>query len=134
MAAFIFSRMILAGEPIPLYNNGDMRRDFTYIDDIVDGILSCLDRPPSADGGGTPFRLYNLGNSKSERLLDFIAVIEKTLGRKAEVELLPMQPGDVKETYADISNSQKDLGFEPAVTIEEGVPRFINWYREYYGA
>ena len=134
MAAFIFSRKILAGEPIPVYNNGDMRRDFTYIDDIVAGILACLDHPPSADAGALPFRLYNLGNNKSERLMDFIALIEKTLGREAEVELLPMQPGDVKETYADISSSQRDFGFEPAVTIDEGVPRFIEWYREYYSA
>jgi UDP-glucuronate 4-epimerase len=134
MAAFIFSRKILAGEPIPVYNNGDMRRDFTYIDDIVAGILACLDRPPPADTDVPPFRLYNLGNNKGERLMDFIALIEKTLGRKAEVELLPMQPGDVKETYADISSSQRDLGFHPAVTIDEGVPRFIEWYREYYGA
>ena len=134
MAAFIFSRKILAGEPIPVYNNGDMRRDFTYIDDIVAGILACLDRPPTADAGEPPFRLYNLGNNKGERLMDFIALIEKTLGRKAEVELLPMQPGDVKETYADISSSQRDFGFHPAVTIDEGVPRFIEWYREYYGA
>ena len=134
MAAFIFSRMILAGEPIPVYNNGDMRRDFTYIDDIVAGILACLDRPPSADADAPPFRLYNLGNNKSERLMDFIALIEKTLGRKAEVELLPMQPGDVKETYADISSAQRDFGFQPTVIIDQGVPRFIEWYREYYGA
>ena len=133
MAAFIFSRKILAGEPIPVYNNGDMRRDFTYIDDIVAGILACLDRPPPADTGTPPFRLYNLGNNKGERLMDFIALIEKTLGRKAKVELLPMQPGDVKETYADISSSQRDFGFHPAVTIDEGVSRFIEWYREYYG-
>ena len=132
MAAFIFSRKILAGEPIPVYNNGDMRRDFTYIDDIVAGILASLDRPPAIEAGAPPFRLYNLGNNKSERLMDFIALIEKTLGRKAEVELLPMQPGDVKESYADISSSQRDLGFQPKVTIDQGVPRFIEWYREYY--
>ena len=132
MAAFIFSRKILAGEPIPVYNNGDMRRDFTYIDDIVAGILASLDRPPAIEAGAPPFRIYNLGNNKSERLMDFIALIEKTLGRKAEVELLPMQPGDVKESYADISSSQRDLGFQPKVTIDQGVPRFIEWYREYY--
>jgi UDP-glucuronate 4-epimerase len=132
MAAFIFSRKILAGEPIPVYNNGDMRRDFTYIDDIVAGILASLARPPAIEAGAPPFRIYNLGNNKSERLMDFIALIEKTLGRKAEVELLPMQPGDVKESYADISSSQRDLGFQPKVTIDQGVPRFIEWYREYY--
>ena len=132
MAAFIFSRKILTGEPIPVYNNWDMRRDFTYIDDVVAGILASLDRPPAIEAGAPPFRIYNLGNNKSERLMDFIALIEKTLGRKAELELLPMQPGDVKESYADISSSQRDLGFQPKVTIDQGVPRFIEWYREYY--
>ena len=132
MAAFIFTRKIIAGEPIPVFNRGDMHRDFTYIDDIVSGVLACLDRPPVA-GEGAPNRVYNLGNHRSETLTDFIAEIEKALGRKAKVELLAMQPGDVKETYADIEASRRDLGFEPKTAISEGVPRFISWYREFYG-
>ncbi len=133
MSAFIFTRKILAGEPIPVFNHGDMRRDFTFIDDIVGGILACLDRPPAAADGLPPCRLYNLGNHRSERLTDFIAVIEQALGIKAEMQLLPMQPGDVKETFADIDASQRDLGFEPKTTIAEGIPRFVAWYRGYYG-
>ncbi len=130
MAAFIFTRKILAGEPIPVFNQGDMRRDFTYIDDIVAGVIGCLDSPP-ADRSQS--RVYNLGNNRSERLLDYIAIIEEALGRKAEVELLPMQPGDVKETYADIADSTRDFGFVPKTPIAEGIPRFIAWYRDFYG-
>jgi UDP-glucuronate 4-epimerase len=132
MAAFIFTRKIIAGEPIPVFNRGDMHRDFTYIDDIVAGVLACLDRPPIA-GDGTPNRVYNLGNHRSEALTDFIAEIEKALGLKAKVELMAMQPGDVKETYADIEASRRDLGFEPKTAISDGVPRFIAWFREFYG-
>ena len=131
MAAFIFTSKILKGEPIPVFNSGDMRRDFTYIDDIVAGVLGCLDNPP-ATGGAAPYRLYNLGNSRSEKLLDYIAVIEEALGRKATFERLPMQTGDVKETFADISAAQKDFGFSPKTTIREGLPRFIEWYRGFY--
>jgi UDP-glucuronate 4-epimerase len=132
MAAFIFTSKILKGEPIPVFNSGDMRRDFTYIDDIVAGVLGCLDNPPAAIDGAAPYRLYNLGNSRSEKLLDYIAVIEEALGRKAEFERLPMQTGDVKETFADISAAQKDFGFSPKTTIREGLPRFIEWYRAFY--
>ena len=128
MAAFIFTRKILAGEPIPVFNQGDMRRDFTYIDDIVAGVLACLDRPP-ADGAA----IYNIGNHRAEPLMRFISVLEEALGQKAETELLPMQPGDVKETYADISDTRRDFGFAPTTTIDEGIPRFVAWYREYYG-
>jgi UDP-glucuronate 4-epimerase len=131
MAAFIFTSKILKGEPIPVFNSGDMRRDFTYIDDIVAGVLGCLDNPP-ATGGAAPYRLYNLGNSRSEKLLDYITVIEEALGRKATFELLPMQTGDVKETFADISAAQKDFSFSPKTTIREGLPRFIDWYRSFY--
>ncbi len=131
MAAFIFTRKILAGEPIPVFNHGDMRRDFTYIDDIVAGVLACLDRPP-ADGAAHA-RLYNIGNHRSEPLMRFISVLEEALGRKAEIELLPMQPGDVKETHADIADTRRDFGFAPTTTIDEGIPRFVAWYREYYG-
>ena len=130
MAAFIFTRKILAGEPIPVFNHGDMRRDFTYIDDIVAGVLACLDRPP-ADGAARA-RVYNIGNHRAEPLMRFISVLEEALGQKAETELLPMQPGDVKETYADIADTRRDFGFAPTTTIDEGIPRFVAWYREYY--
>lgn len=134
MAAFLFTRQILAGDPIQVFNKGDMRRDFTYIDDIVTGVVNCLDRPPPADNGsGSRHRLYNLGNRRPERLLDFIGLIEAALGRSAVFELLPMQPGDVPETYADIETSRRDLDFEPKTSISEGIPRFIEWYRWYYG-
>jgi len=132
MAAFIFTRKILAGEPIPVFNHGDMRRDFTFIDDIVAGVVGCLDHPPSSSDPLN--RLYNIGNSSSEALMDYIGLIEQALGRKAEFEFLPMQPGDVKETYADIEATRRDFGFEPKTPITEGIPRFIDWYRDYYGA
>jgi UDP-glucuronate 4-epimerase len=133
MAAFIFTRKILAGEPIPVFNNGDMRRDFTYIDDVVAGVVNCLDRPPNADRAAGNHRLYNLGNHRPELLLDFISTLESTLGRKAVIELLPMQSGDVKETYADIEASRRDLDFEPKTSIAEGIPRFVSWFRDRYG-
>jgi UDP-glucuronate 4-epimerase len=126
MALFLFTRAILRGEPIKVYNHGRMRRDFTYIDDIVQGVLASLGRP-------VPYAIYNLGNSRAEDLLDFIACIEKTLGKRAEKLLLPLQPGDVVETCADISESTRDLGFQPTTRIEEGIERFIAWYRSYYG-
>lgn len=132
MAAFIFVRNILSGQPIHVFNGGDMKRDFTYIDDIANGVLQCLDSPPPPVGNDAPCRLYNIGNSRSENLMDFIAVIEKTLGMKAEIEFRPMQLGDVKETYADIAAARRDFGYEPATSINEGIPRFIEWYREYY--
>ncbi|HEY7608448.1 MAG TPA: NAD-dependent epimerase/dehydratase family protein [Alphaproteobacteria bacterium] len=141
MSAFIFTRAILAGQPIKVFNRGDMRRDFTYIDDITAGVLAALDRPPTLPspasggglGGGAPHRLYNLGNSRSEELLDFIAAIETALGKKAIIEPAPMQPGDVKDTYADIAASRRDLGFAPKTTIREGIPKFVAWYRAFYG-
>jgi len=132
MAAFIFARKILANEPIQVFNHGDMRRDFTYIDDIVAGVLGCLDRPPNG-ADGPPCRLYNIGNHRSEALMDFIGIIEASLGRKATVEFMPMQAGDIKETYVDIEDTRRDFGFEPTTTIADGVPRFIDWYRDYYG-
>jgi UDP-glucuronate 4-epimerase len=134
MAAFIFIRKILAGEPIPVFNNGNMRRDFTYIDDIVAGVLACLDKPPVAQEGSAPNRVYNLGNNNAEPLMRFISVLEDTLGQKAEIDFQPLQTGDVPETSADISETQRDFGFEPKTTIDEGLPRLVAWYREYYGA
>ena len=134
MAYWKFTEAILAGKPIRVFNHGDMKRDFTYIDDIVAGILAALDKPP-ADGGAEapPHRVYNIGNHRAEPLPRLIEVLEQAVGRKAEQILEPMQPGDVKETYADISAIQRDLGFAPTVSIDEGLPRFVAWYKERYG-
>jgi UDP-glucuronate 4-epimerase len=131
MAAWIFAEAILAGRPIRVFNRGAMRRDFTYIDDIVEGVLAALDRPP-AEGAAPPYRLYNLGNHRSEELTRFIAVLEAALGRKAVMELAPMEPGDVPATFADISESTRDLGFRPITPIDDGLPRFAAWYRAYH--
>jgi UDP-glucuronate 4-epimerase len=136
MAAFIFTRQIIANEPIKLFNRGEMWRDFTYIDDIVNGVVRVLDRPPADNrkkNGAPPHRVYNLGNHRSEKLTDFIAEIERALQRKAQVTLEPMQPGDVAKTYADIEASRRDLGFEPSTPIRVGIPKFIDWYKDYYG-
>ncbi len=138
MAMWLFAEAILQGRPIRVFNNGDMRRDFTYIDDIVAGVVAALDHPPGDEGaekaGGSksPHRLYNIGNHRSEALGRMIDVIEEACGRKAIREYHPMQPGDVRETYADISAIRRDLGFEPATTIDVGVPRFVDWFRRYH--
>jgi UDP-glucuronate 4-epimerase len=129
MAPILFAKAIAAGEPIKVFNHGEMWRDFTYIDDIVDGILRALDRPAS---GTPPHALYNLGNHKSEKLTDFIAEIEKALGKKAQMIKAPMQPGDVPATYADIEASTRDLGYEPTTPISAGIPKFVAWFRDYY--
>jgi UDP-glucuronate 4-epimerase len=137
MAMWIFTQKILAGETIQVFNHGKMRRDFTFIDDIVTGIVACLDNPPADDGqpkaGGSlaPHRLYNIGNHRSEELMRMIGLVEKACGRKAEVEFLPLQPGDVPETFADIEAIQSELGFAPTTPIDEGVPIFVSWYRRY---
>ena len=133
MAAWLFTEAILAGKPITVFNHGDMMRDFTYVDDIATGVVAALDSPPADDGETPPQRLYNIGNNRSERLMDFIAVLEDAIGIKAEKEFAPLQPGDVKETYADISAIQRDLSFNPTTTIAEGIPRFVDWYRQYHG-
>lgn len=133
MAAFIFTRAIFLGEPIKIFNNGDMRRDFTYVDDVVEGVLAVLDAPPSGAGEAAPHRIYNIGNNRSEPLLRYVELLEKAIGRPAEKELAPMQPGDVKETYADIEAIRRDHGFEPKTSIDEGIPRFVAWYRDYHG-
>ncbi|MGE0737048.1 MAG: NAD-dependent epimerase/dehydratase family protein [Alphaproteobacteria bacterium] len=132
MSAYLFTDAILKGEPIHVFNHGRMRRDFTYIDDIVAGVLGALDRPPPKDGPGAPHRLYNLGNHRSEALMDFIATIERAIGRKATIKFEPMQPGDVPETYADIESSQRDLGFQPTTSIAVGIPKFVEWFRKYH--
>ena len=129
MAAYLFTRAILAEQPINVFNHGKMARDFTYIDDIVAGTVAAHDRPPAA---GAPQRIYNLGNHRPEQLVDFIAVLERLLGRSARKELLPLQPGDVPESFADIEASRRDLGFDPRTTIEIGLARFVEWYKQYH--
>jgi UDP-glucuronate 4-epimerase len=130
MAAYLFTDAIMAGRPIDVFNEGRMSRDFTYIDDIVTGIVGAVNLTAQQSG---EHRIYNLGNHQPESLLDFIAIIERSLGRSAIKNLLPMQPGDVPATYADIEPARRDLGFEPATRISEGLPRFIDWYRAYHG-
>jgi UDP-glucuronate 4-epimerase len=132
MALWIFTKAIFAGEPIPIFNNGDMRRDFTYVDDIVDGTLRALDNPPVSQGDGPPHRVFNIGNHRSEELMTLVEILEREIGKKAERQLLPMQDGDVKETYADISAIQEATGYQPRTSIEEGIPAFVKWYRDYY--
>jgi UDP-glucuronate 4-epimerase len=129
MAPFLFTGKILAGEPIKIFNRGEMWRDFTYIDDIVNGVVRALDRPAS---GTPPHAIYNLGNHRSEKLMDFIGAIEKAAGRKAEMIFEPMQPGDVQRTYADIEASRRDLGFEPTIPISVGIPKLVEWYKGHY--
>ena len=134
MAAYLFTRAIVAGEPIQVFNEGRMARDFTYIDDIVAGTIAAHDRAPALTvTDGVPHRLYNLGNHRPEKLLDFIGVLERELGRTARKELLPLQLGDVPESFADIEASRRDLGFEPKTTIEVGLARFVEWYKQYNG-
>jgi UDP-glucuronate 4-epimerase len=130
MAAFLFTDAIMKGKPIRVFNDGNMWRDFTYVDDIVAGVLAAMARKPS---NSPPHAVYNLGNHKSEKLTDFIAEIERALNRKASYQFEPMQPGDVERTYADIDASRRDLDFDPKTPIREGVPRFVQWYRGYYG-
>ncbi|MGV3486815.1 MAG: NAD-dependent epimerase [Planctomycetaceae bacterium] len=144
MALFLFTRAILRGEPIEVFNQGNMRRDFTYIDDIVEGIYRTSEQiaEPSSTWTGAspdpatsaaPYRVYNIGNNEPISLIDFIEVIEKCLGRKAVRKMMPMQPGDVPQTYADIDALQSAIGFRPETPIETGVARFVQWYRDYYG-
>ncbi len=130
MSAFIFTKAILENKPIPVFNYGDMRRNFTYIDDIVLGTINCLFNLNSKSD--KLHNLYNLGNNRAEKLMDFIQELEKQLNTKARLDLLPMQPGDVKETIADITESQQDFGFTPKTNIQEGLKKFVNWYKEYY--
>ena len=132
MAYYKFTRKILAGEPIQIYNNGDMYRDFTYIDDIVEGMESILCNPPARNDKGVSYKLYNIGNNKPEKLMDYIETLERCLGRTAVKEFLPMQPGDVYQTYADITGLKQDYDFTPHTTIDEGLNKFVKWYREYY--
>ena len=132
MAYFKFANKIRKGEPIQIYNHGDMYRDFTYVDDIVTGIEHMLCNPPTANELGDLYKVYNIGNHKPEQLMHFIEVLEQALGQKAEKEYLPMQPGDVYQTYADVTDLQKDFDFKPETTIEEGLGKFAVWYKKYY--
>ncbi len=143
MALFIFTKAILEGKPIEVFNHGKMRRDFTYIDDIVEGIVRTLDHAaqpnpawaadrPDPGTSSAPARIYNIGNHQPVELLYFIDVLERALGKKAEKKLMPLQPGDVPATYADIDDLARDVGFAPATPIEEGIPSFVKWYREFY--
>ena len=139
MAPWLFTDAILAGRPIRIFNNGDMLRDFTYVDDVVSGVLATLDRPPADDrtpkpGGSTaPHALYNIGNNRAERLEDLIDAFERACGRPAIRQYEPMQPGDVPATFADVSALERDTGFRPATPIGVGVPRFVAWFRDYTG-
>ena len=140
MALFKFTKGILEGQPIPVYNRGQMVRDFTYVGDIVEGVIRVLDQPPGKGGGASepdrsasaPWRIYNIGNSARVQLMDYIQALEKALGRKATLELLPMQDGDVPATQADVSALESDFGYRPQVGVEEGIKQFVKWYRSYY--
>ena len=131
MAIFKFTRAILAGESIDVYNHGDMRRDFTYVDDIVTGMVRLMDHIPQA-GDRPPYALYNIGNNRPVELMTLIQTLETCLGRKAEMNMLPMQPGDVPATYADVDDLMRDVGFRPDTSIEDGIAKFVAWYQEYY--
>ena len=131
MAYYSFTKKILAGETIPVFNHGKMRRDFTYIDDIVMGILSCMNKPPTEDVV-PPHRLYNIGNNKSESLMKFISEIERALGKKAEIDFQPMQAGDVWETSANIDAMKNDFGYKPTTSINVGIPLFVEWYKSFH--
>jgi UDP-glucuronate 4-epimerase len=146
MALFLFTKAILEGRPIDIFNNGEMIRDFTYVDDIAEGVVRVLDRVPSPSAAGNPtrpdpatspaapYRLYNIGNNNPVKLMDFIEAIEKEVGKPAKKNLLPMQPGDVPATSADVDDLMRDVGFKPATPVAEGIRNFVRWYREYYRA
>ncbi len=133
MAPWLFTRAILAGQPIKVFNHGEMKRDFTYVDDIVSGVVATADMPPLSGEGAARHRVYNIGNNRPERLMDFIEAIEEATGRKAEKIMLPMQPGDVYETYANIDRIGADLGFAPTTSLSDGIPRFVDWYKKRHG-
>jgi UDP-glucuronate 4-epimerase len=143
MAMWIFTKAIIAGEPIKLFNSGSMKRDFTYVDDVVESVVRLFDRPPapnsdfssmSPDPGSSsaPWRVYNIGNNKPVELLEVVRLLEETIGKKAKRELLPMQPGDVPATYADIDDLMREVDFRPNTPIAEGIGRFVEWYRSYH--
>jgi len=144
MALFLFTAAILAGKPIDVYNHGQMQRDFTYIDDIIEGVVRVMDNPPAGDQAwsgerpdpGTsngPYRLYNIGNNSPVELLEMIRLLENQLGRKAQMNMLPIQPGDVPATCADVDDLERDVGFRPSTRLADGIRQFVAWYRDYYG-
>jgi UDP-glucuronate 4-epimerase len=143
MALFLFTKAILADEPIKVFNEGRHKRDFTYVDDIVEGVIRTLDHPPAARPdwnsdepdpatSSAPYAIYNIGNQRSVDLLRYIEVLEEKLGKKAQLEMLPLQPGDVPNTEADVSDLVRDVSYRPSTTVEEGIGRFVDWYRDYY--
>jgi UDP-glucuronate 4-epimerase len=143
MAMWLFTSAILEDRPIKLFNHGNMRRDFTYVDDVVESVVRLVQRPASANptwsgenpdpaSSAAPWRVFNIGNSQSVELLDVVALLEQALGKKAKRELLPMQPGDVPDTFADVSALEREVGFRPNTPIAEGVKRFVDWYRAYH--
>ena len=138
MAMWIFAKALYEGRPLTIFNKGDMRRDFTFIDDIVRGVIACADSPPAdngqekAGGSKSPHAIYNIGNHRSEELMRMVTLLEEATGRKAQVDFQPMQPGDVKDTFADISAIQRDHGFEPSTAIDVGIPRFVEWFKQYH--
>ncbi|TNE33490.1 MAG: NAD-dependent epimerase/dehydratase family protein [Alphaproteobacteria bacterium] len=133
MAYWTFTEKIRKGETIPIFNRGDMKRDFTYIDDIVNGIMAVLANPAAKTEAAAPFRVYNIGNHRSESLMDFVDILEKAVGVPAKRDLLPMQPGDVKETFADIEPMRRDMGYEPTTALKDGLPKFVDWFLQYHG-
>ncbi len=143
MALFKFTKGIIEGTPIDVYNHGEMYRDFTYIDDIVEGVIRVTDKIPTADptwsgdspnpaASFAPYRVYNIGNSSPVRLMDFVEAIENSIGKKAQINMMPIQPGDVPSTCADVSALQRDVGFKPATSVNDGIDRFVSWYKTYY--
>jgi UDP-glucuronate 4-epimerase len=145
MAPMLFTKAILEGRPIELFNDGRMSRDFTYVDDIAEGVVRVLDRPAVADPAwrsdapdpatsSAPYRLYNIGNSQPVELLRFVEILEGCLGKPAVRKLMPLQPGDVVATYADVAELEREIGFRPSTPLEEGLRRMVEWYRTYYGA
>lgn len=133
MATYLFADAISQNKPVKVFNEGQMRRDFTYIDDVVAGTLNALKRPPAPDTDGVAHKIYNLGNNQPVKLMDFIGEIEKAMGKTAQKDMLPMQQGDVVETYADIDASKADLDYAPKTPLSEGIPRFVDWYKAYHG-
>jgi len=144
MSPFIFTKKIIAGEPIDVFNHGKHARDFTYIDDITEGVVRTMDRVAAPDPAwdsaapdpatsSAPYRIYNIGNNQPVPLMTYIETIERAVGKEAKKNFLPMQPGDVPETYADVDDLARDVGFRPSTPLDEGIPRFVAWYRDFYG-
>ena len=142
MALFLFTKAIINDESVKIFNYGNMTRDFTYIDDIIEGVVRVIDKPPltsahtkpdPSSSNIAPYKIYNIGNSNPVKLMDYIEYLEKLLGKKANKEFLPIQPGDVPNTYADVSDLVRDIGYKPATKVEDGMREFIQWYKEFYG-